>query len=66
MGEGRALRETLSGRAFCPASKQDSMFSLKGRFSEDISSGTGDSVSRAIFHSGRAARSSERTSPTTS
>lgn len=30
------------------------MFSLKGRFSEDISSGAGDSVSRAIFHSGRA------------
>lgn len=30
------------------------MFSLKGRFSEDISSGAGDPVSRAIFHSGRA------------
>lgn len=50
----RALRETLSGlRAFCPVARKDSMFSLKGRFSEDISSGAGDSpASRAIFHSG--------------
>lgn len=51
---GKSVKGNPFGPAFCPVARKDSMFSLKGRFSEDISSGAGDSVSRAIFHSGRA------------